>query len=165
MLAFRPLFAAMALTATSADARGQVVFAGPAWAAIDFGSSCEARSRAVLLAPKGKVQATAGFAFTSDHRRWGEFHAVLRRMPRQGSSAILTVANRPFLLVTRGNIAWSRGPAQAQAIMAALRSAGSMRVESRDQAGRRFADTYALAGAPTAIDAAAAACAGKSMRR
>jgi hypothetical protein len=37
-----------------------------------------------------------------------------------------------------------------------------MRVEARDGAGRRFADTYGLAGAATAIDAAAARCAGKN---
>jgi hypothetical protein len=36
-----------------------------------------------------------------------------------------------------------------------------MRIEARDRAGRRFADRYLLAGAPTAIDPAAAACAGK----
>jgi hypothetical protein len=36
-----------------------------------------------------------------------------------------------------------------------------MTVESRDGAGRRFVDPYALDGAATAIDAAAAACAGK----
>ena len=36
-----------------------------------------------------------------------------------------------------------------------------MRVEGRDAGGRRFADRYLLNGAPTAIDAAAAGCAGK----
>ena len=47
------------------------------------------------------------------------------------------------------------------AIIAAMRGARSMRVEARDQRGRRFADRYLLDGAPTAIDAAAAGCAGK----
>jgi hypothetical protein len=37
-----------------------------------------------------------------------------------------------------------------------------MRIEGRDLAGRRFADPYPLDGAPTAIDAAAARCAGKA---
>ena len=41
---------------------------------------------------------------------------------------------------------------------AAIRAAGGMRVEARDLAGRRMIDRYALNGAPTAIDAAAAAC-------
>jgi hypothetical protein len=37
-----------------------------------------------------------------------------------------------------------------------------MRVESRDENGARIVDRYSLASAATAIDAAAAACAGKS---
>jgi hypothetical protein len=39
-----------------------------------------------------------------------------------------------------------------------------MRVESRDDAGGRFTDRYLLDGVPTAIDAAAARCAGKIAR-
>ena len=32
---------------------------------------------------------------------------------------MLTIGNQPFLLAVRGGWAWSRGPAQAQAIIAA----------------------------------------------
>jgi hypothetical protein len=60
--------------------------------------------------------------------------------------------------VSRGDWAWSRGPAQEQAIIAAARNGGEMRLEARDQAGVRFIDPYPLEGAPTAIDAAAARC-------
>src|SRR3954469_8221696 len=148
-------------TAFSARAASPILFAGGGWAAIDRGASCEALARSLLVAPRGRTQATAGFAFTPDHRRWGEFHAHLSRSPRAGSSVMLDVGGQPFLLVTRGDWAWSRGSAQEQAIIAAARNAPAMRIEARDGAGRRFADTYALAGAPTAIDAAAAACAGK----
>jgi hypothetical protein len=80
-------------------------------------------------------------------------------MPRAGSTVILTVGDQPFLLVASGGWAWSRGPLQEQAIIAAARNAGGMRVEGRDLGGGRFADRYDLAGAPTAIDAAAARCA------
>jgi hypothetical protein len=152
----------MALTwPVPAIAKGKVIYAGGSWAAIDRGDACVALGRSVRVAAKGKVQATAGFAFSRDRRRWGEFHARLRRVPRSGSSVILTIGNQPFLLAARGDWAWSRGPVQEQAIIEALRSAGGMRVEARDQAGQRFSDPYALDGAPTAIDAAAA-CAGKS---
>ena len=72
--------------------------------------------------------------------------------------------DQPFMLVARGGWAWSRGPLQEQAIIDAVRSAGGMRIEARDASGRRFADPYALDGAPTAIDAAAARCAGKMQR-
>lgn len=147
--------------AGSAAASGSLIFAGGGWAAIDRGTICEALTRSVRIAPKGKVQAIAGFSFTSDHRRWGEFHARLSRTLRPGSSVMMNVGGQPFLLVARGNDAWSRGPLQDQAIMAAIRTAGEMRVEARDLAGSRFADPYSLGGAPTAIDAAAARCAGK----
>jgi hypothetical protein len=144
-----------------AAGRGSVVFAGGSWAAIDRGGACEALARSVRIAPKGKVQAVAGFSFTPDHKRWGEFHARLSRVARPGSSVMLTVGHQPFLLMARGSDAWSRGPLQEQAIIAALRVVGNMRVEARDDGGRRFVDLYSLDGAATAIDAAAARCAGK----
>ena len=145
-------------------ASGKILFAHGSWAAIERADGCVAAGRSARVAAKGKVQAVAGFSFAPDRRRWGEFHAQLSRPPRAGSSVILTVGQQPFLLTARGGWAWSRGPAQEQAIIAAVRSAGGMRVEARDSAGRRFADPYALDGAPTAIDAVAA-CAGKIRRR
>jgi hypothetical protein len=154
----------LGMLASAAMARGAVIYAGGAWAAIDRGAACEALSRSVRIAAKGKVQAEAGFTFSADRRRWGEFHARLRRMPREGAAVMLNVGGQPFLLVSRGNAAWSAGPLQEQAIIAALRGATGMAVESRDSAGRRFVDPYSLDGAATAIDAAAAACAGKTQR-
>lgn len=157
----RTLVALLALLglAGSADARDSIISANGAWAAIDRGSACEALARSVRVAARGKVQGVVGIAFSPDHRRWGEFHARLRRLPRVGASVMLRIDNQPFLLVARGDMAWSDGPQQEQAIIAALRDAARMTVESRDQAGRRFVDYYATAGAPTAIDAAAARCA------
>src|SRR5438270_6841555 len=156
------LIAAALVALAPADARGTVVFAGGAWAAIDRGDACEALARSAKIAPKGKVQATAGFAFTPDHRRWGEFHAQLSRIPRPGSSVMLQVGDQPFLLVARGGWAWSRGPLQEQAIIASARNATGMRIEARDASGGRFTDPYLLDGAPTAIDAAAARCASRA---
>jgi hypothetical protein len=153
------------LAASAALGRGAVIYAGPAWAAIDRGGTCEALSRSLRIAPKGKVQAVAGFSFSGDRSLWGQFHARLRRMPRAGAAVMLHIDDQPFLLVSRGNDAWSDGPRQEQAIIEALRSANAMSVESRDGAGRRFIDPYSLDGAATAIDAAAAACAGKIQPR
>ena len=70
------------MTSAGAGARGIVIYAGGAWAAIDRGVVCEALTRSQRIAPKDKVQAEAGLTFTPDHRRWGEFHARLSRMPR-----------------------------------------------------------------------------------
>jgi hypothetical protein len=162
---FRALSILLVALAAAAGARAGVIYAGGAWAAIDRGSSCEALSRSARIAAKGKVQAVAGFTFSPDRRRWGEFHTRLRRMPRPGAAVMLRIESRPFLLVSRGNEAWSDGPLQEQAIIAALRDATAMSVESRDSAGARFVDPYALDGAATAIDAAAAACAGKTQAR
>lgn len=145
--------------ASAATAGGEVIFAGGAWAAIDRGSVCEALSRSQKVLPKDKVQPVAGFSFTPDHNRWGEFHARLSRMPRGDATVMLKVGDQPFLLVTRAGWAWSRGPVQNQAIIAAARAGGWMQVESRDGSGVRFSDPYLLDGAPTAIDAAAARCA------
>ena len=153
------LLLAVSMMTSPVIAGGNVLFAGGAWAAVDRGGTCEALSRSQKIAPKDKVQAVAGLSFTPDHRRWGEFHAQLSRMPRSDSSVMLQIGDQPFLLVTRAGWAWSRGPFQAQAIMAALREATSMRIESRDETGVRFSDPYLLNGAPTAIDAAAARCA------
>ena len=75
------------------------------------------------------------------------------------ASVMLHIDDQPFLLVARGDLAWSDGPLQERSIIAALRDATRMSVESRDRAGQRFVDYYATLGAPTAIDAAAARCA------
>src|SRR3954447_2236190 len=145
--------------AAPADARGAVVFAGGGWAAVDRGAVCEALARSEKIAARGKVQAVAGFSFTTDRKRWGEFHARLSRFTRPGSSVIVHFGEQPFLLVARGDWAWSTGPGQEQAMSTAARGGGRMRVEARDLGGVRFIDPYVLDGAPTAIDAAAARCA------
>ena len=116
----------------AAAAKGTIIYARGSWAAVDRGNRCVALGRSARIAAKSKVQATAGFTFARDRRQWGEFHAHLRRMPRPGSSVILTIGSQPFLLAVRGDWAWSRGPLQEQAIIAAARSAGGMRVEARD---------------------------------
>ena len=142
----------------------QLLFAGGQWIALDRGATCEAASRSIRIAPKGKVQARAGLAFDGPGPRRGQFFAQLSGVPRSGSTVILTIGDQPFLLVSRGDWAWSRGPEQETAIQTAIRSAGGMRIQARNQAGGRFTDRYLLDGAPTAIDAAAARCAGKIPR-
>jgi len=90
------------LTASSVAARGSVIFAGGAWAAIDRGAQCEALTRSQRVATKDKVQAVAGFSFTTGRLHWGEFHARLSRMPRGDASVMLQIGDQPFLLATRG---------------------------------------------------------------
>lgn len=154
---------ALALAAP-AGARGTVLFAGGGWAAIERNGQCEAATRALNGAAKDRPQGLARFAFTPDRRRWGEFSARLSREPRAGSSVIATIGGERFLLAGRGITAWSRGALQEQALIAAVRGGGVMRIEARDDAGRRIVDRYATSGGATAVDAAAARCAGKMGR-
>ena len=143
------LIVLLATVATPAAARGTVVYADGAWAAIDRGAVCEALTRSQKIAPKDKVQATAGITFSRDHRHWGEFHVRLSRMPRGDASVMLHIGDQPFLLLTRGGWAWSRGPVQSQGIIAAMRDAAAMRVESRDMAGVRFAQSAVVSAVGT----------------
>jgi hypothetical protein len=161
----RWLVALIILIASTPVAGAQLLFAGGQWVAVDRGGACEATTRSLRIALKGKVQARAGFAFDEAGPRRGQFFAQLSRVPRPGSTVILIVGDQPFLLASRGDWAWSRDPTQEAAIISAARSATGMRIQSRDRAGGRFTDRYLLDGASTAIDAAAARCAGKMQRR
>jgi hypothetical protein len=108
---------------------------------------------------KDRPPARASLSFDAGGPRRGQFSVTLSRIPRDGASVMLTVGDRPFLLVARGDRGWSRGPAQEAAIIAAIRVSGGMRVESRSPGGGRIVDRYSLDGAPLAIDAAAACAA------
>lgn len=158
----RLLIPAVALVTMAPAQAAQVLFAGGNWAAIDFGRRCEARSRALWA--RAEAEPLAGFAFDRGGGSQGMFYVHLSRPARAGATVIATIGSEPFLLVGKDAWAWSRTEQQQRAMLEAARYAGGMRVESRDRRGRRIVDRYLLAGAATAIDAAAAACAkaGKS---
>ena len=147
-----------ALLAAPAAAAPSILFAGGGWAAIDFGARCEARSQP--LSKRKGADPVAGFAFDRSGAIGGRFYVRLSRPARPGATVIATIGSEPFLLAGKGEWAWSRERSQQQAMIAAARYSGGMRVESRDGRGRRFVDRYLLSGAATAIDAAAATCAG-----
>lgn len=142
----------------SAATAPSIVAAAGRWAALKGPSHCEAASLSELPASRSREQGRASLSF--DRRsRHGEMAVKLSKPARPGSSVMLTISDTPFLLAGRGSMAWSRGPAQEAAIIAAMRQASSMRIEARSIGGGRFVDRYLLAGAPTAIDAAAACAA------
>jgi hypothetical protein len=148
----------LALAGAAAAAPSRLIVARGAWASFDRGQSCEAVAKPIAPSRKVRVQPYVAIAFDRAGPRQGQLFAQLRRPLRAGSSVMLTIGDQPFLLVARGSSAWSKDSAQETAILAAVRSAGGMRVEGRDSSGRRMTDRYLLDGAPTAIDAAAAAC-------
>ena len=90
----------------SIEASAEVVLARGSWAALRFSQGCEASARPLAPASKRDPGARAGFGFAKD--RHGQFHVRLSRPARSGSSPILTVGDQPFLLVARGQWAWSR---------------------------------------------------------
>lgn len=148
-----------AATSAQAPAAAQsLLFAGGNWAALDRGRACEAASLSLHSASRERRQGVAGFAFDRGGPRNGQFFAFLSRPAREGASVIVTVGTTPFLLVARGDWAWSRNARQEKAMLAAAREARSMQVVAHDSRGRRFVDRYALQGVATALDAAAAQC-------
>jgi hypothetical protein len=148
----------LAFASAAAAAPSRLIVASGAWASFDRGPACEAVAKPLAPTKKDQLEPYVAIAFDRGGPRQGQVFTRLRRPARDGSSVILTIGDQPFLLVASGGSAWSRDPRQEAAILAALRVAGGMRVEGRDSAGRRIADRYLLDGAPTAIDAAAAAC-------
>jgi hypothetical protein len=89
----------------------------------------------------------------------GQVHFRLSRKLAPGAAITLSLGGQRFALSGGGGDAWAQDKAMDAAIVAAMRSARSMTVSSRDARGRRFSDTYALGGAATAMDAATIGCA------
>jgi len=141
-----------------------IVTADGQWATLREGRTCEAASRSLAVVHKGRPPARASLSFDGGGPRHGQFAARLSRLPRSDATVMLHVGDQPFLLMSQGDMAWSRGPRQEQAIIAAVRKSGGMRVEARSPGGGRIVDRYSLNGAPLAIDAAAACAAALANR-
>jgi hypothetical protein len=155
-----PLF----FLASAAAATPAIVAADGQWATLSQGRTCEAASRSVGTVYKDRPPARASLSFDAGGPRHGQFAARLSRVPRPGAGVMLHIGDIPFLLMAQGDMAWSRGPAQEQAIIAAMRTNGGMLVEARSAGGGRIVDRYSLDGAPVAIDAAAACSAALANR-
>jgi hypothetical protein len=94
----------------------------------------------------------------------GLSHQLYVRLSRARSSnagITLSVGGRRFQLAADGNNGRAKDRAMDLAIIAAIRSAGSLSVQSTGANGGNITDAYALRGAASAIDAAALGCAGK----
>jgi hypothetical protein len=158
-------FAALLLFSGGAALAAPAIMAADGqWAALSQGRTCEAASRSLSTIYKDRPPARVSLSFDAGGPRYGQFAVRLSRMPRPGASVMLHIGDNPFLLMTQGDMAWSRGPAQEQAIIAAMRASGGMRIEARGLGGGRIIDRYSLDGAPLAIDAAAACAAALANR-
>lgn len=107
----------------------------------------------------GDWEAFASIGTWPDRDRRGQVHFRLRREMREDSTPILTIGSRRFELVGAGPDAWAESGRDDAAIVAAMRSGTTMRIEARSRRAGRFVDNYSLRGAASAIDAAALGCA------
>lgn len=87
-----------------------------------------------------------------------QLHVRLSRPRVPTARVTLSIGDRRFDLIANNTDAWAPDARTDAAIVAAMRSGRSMSVEALGANGAAFADTYALSGAATAIDAAALAC-------
>ena len=90
----------------------------------------------------------------------GQLHLRLSRNLATDPRITLAIGGQRYTLTGGGGDAWAADRTMDAAIVAAMRSAGSMSVSALDGAGRRFTDRYSLDGAATAMDAATVGCAG-----
>lgn len=88
-----------------------------------------------------------------------QVHFRLSRRLATGSAIILSIGERRFRLDGGGGDAWAANPQDNAAIVAAMRAAPRMRVSARDARSRPFSNVWPLAGAASAMDAAAIGCA------
>ena len=89
----------------------------------------------------------------------GQVHFRVSRHLAPGAPITLNIGGQRFALVGGGGEAWAADRRADAAIVAAMRSAPALRLSARDARGRPFGNSYDLAGAATAMDAATVACA------
>jgi hypothetical protein len=92
----------------------------------------------------------------------GVTHQIYVRLSRDrsaNSGITLTAGGRRFRLKAATDGGWAVDRRMDLAIIAAIRSATALSIESVGRDGRAIVDAYALRGAPSAIDAAALGCA------
>jgi len=150
------LIALMALASTPTLAAPQAISAHGGWGAFRDDGRCYAIAMAEATAHRQERQPFASVDVS------GAGPIVYFRLSRTISrDAIVTldVGNRRFRLSAGGDSAWGTSGAGGNAAIAnAIRSRDTMTVGARDTRGRFFRDSYKLAGAPTAMDAAMIAC-------
>lgn len=154
------VLAAAVLFATPASARDNLgMFEG--WGA--FRDPGVPRCYAIAMAEPSRMQRDfQPYAAVAIWPRQGvrnQIHLRLSRKLQSGTRITLLIGAQRHELTGGGGDAWAVDRRMDAAIVAAMRSARSMTVSARDASGRGFTNTWLLAGAATAMDAAAIGCA------
>jgi hypothetical protein len=121
---------------------------------------CYAISKALPSQMKRDYQPYADAAIWPRRNLRGQIHFRLSRRLAAGGRIVLGIGEQRFELTGGGGDAWAVDRRMDAGIVAAMRSAKSMTVSARGADGRGFSNTWPLAGAATAMDAAAIGCAG-----
>ena len=128
------------------------------WGAFRDESRCYAIAKPVPGSAAARTGAYASVGTWPARRIRNQFGVRLSRAAGEGVRLTLSIGERRFELVARGDRAWAPDPDTDAAIVGAMRSGRSMSIEGVSGTGHPFADAYALSGAASAIDAATLAC-------
>jgi hypothetical protein len=120
---------------------------------------CFAIAKAIPSTMQRDYQPYADVAIWPRRNVRNQVHFRLSRRLLPGGKIVLSIGDQRFELTGGGGDAWAVDRRMDAGIVAAMRSAQSMAVSARDAANRGFSNTYSLAGAATAMDAAAIGCA------
>lgn len=150
----------LALPAHARDALGMF----GSWGAFRDAAIPRCYAIALPTPPKGEP-APAAYTAYADVSSWpkrsvrNQVHFRLSRRLLPGGEISLALGGQKFKLAGGGGDAWAADPRMDAAIVAAMRSAGTMTLSARDTAGKTFSASWALAGAASAMDSASLGCA------
>ncbi len=126
-----------------------------------WGAIADAAPRRCLAVAEPVARGGGAFASVTSWPGAGarnQLHVRLTRPRAPSARVTLAIGERRFALAGGAADAWAPDAATDRAIVAAMRGGRSMSIESVAENGAPFVDVYALAGAATAIDAAALGC-------
>ncbi len=154
------LFATLLLAASPALARDGLGMFG-SWASFRDPQvpRCYAIAMAAPSTRQRDFQPYADVAWWPRAQVRGQVHFRLSRKLAPDGKIVLSIGDQRIALTGGGGDAWASDKRGDAAVIAAMRSAGSMTVSARDAAGQGFSNTWDLTGAATAMDAAAVGCA------
>lgn len=132
-----------------------------AWGAFRDGAPprCYAISAPVRVGGNVRGQPFASIIARYGRDRRAALFVNLSAVRNVRAPVTLAIGDRRFALSGNARAVWSPDAATDRAIVAAMRGARSMSIAAVSERGRPFADSYALGGAATAIDAATLGCA------
>lgn len=152
------LLAALALFPVPAGAQPRSIGVFGQWGAFQDAGRCYAIARPAETTHAGG-DAFAAIGYFPQRGARGQLHFRLGADKRGESAVLLRIDGRSFQLVGQGRDAWAPDARADAELVGLIRAGLALSVETRSARGGLIRDRYRLTGAPSAIDAAAVACA------